>query len=310
MHKLTRLNYATHCPLCHSQVSDIILNKISNPKLYKRLKTLIKWYLKLSENLTPKLFFCSRCQFGFFSPRPDLNFISRFYGGLEKSENHNEDSLKTLHSEALAKDANEIFNWITKHYPNFNNPELQCAEIGVGCGWLTKAAIMNKKKWTAIDSDKNNIQFIKEELKCKTIESFLYDIEESFDFFASVDTFEHLLNPIKELQVLFDKLNHGGALFLSVPNFHSYGFEISIDLHPYFAFPAHLNYFTTNSITHLLEKIGFKKVITQTTTFDREIPYILAPMIKNNKISYVNFSTVDEMRSQNKGERIFALAIK
>jgi 2-polyprenyl-3-methyl-5-hydroxy-6-metoxy-1,4-benzoquinol methylase len=77
--------------------------------------------------------------------------------------------------------------------------------------------------------------------------------EQNFDLVYSLQVLEHVENPNKFLQIIFDSLKDGGRLFLAVPNeFYSLR-EGNVGM---FLF-QHLNYFTQEILQSLLNANGF-----------------------------------------------------
>ena len=76
--------------------------------------------------------------------------------------------------------------------------------------------------------------------------------ENSYDLITMGHVFEHLQNPIEVLKACKFLLAPGGALFIEVPNLE----EPQVQVVPYWT-PFHQSYFTSNTLTYMLEKAGF-----------------------------------------------------
>jgi len=124
--------------------------------------------------------------------------------------------------------------------------------------------------------------------------------------FFSIDTFEHLADPLATLSRVVSFAKIGSVVFLSVPNFNSYFSFQQLGMHPYFEYPAHLNYFTAVSLRHLVEKSGLWVLALQASTLSWEVEYI-SKCFPDRPFGYKLW---DVMMDSYYGERLFVLAIK
>ena len=76
--------------------------------------------------------------------------------------------------------------------------------------------------------------------------------ENSYDLITLGHVFEHVQYPMEVLEACKLLLAPGGALFIEVPNLE----EPQVQVVPYWT-PFHQSYFTTNTLTYILEKSGF-----------------------------------------------------
>jgi len=313
-HQKVRTGKIGISPITNKNVGYIILNGASNPSILRRIWCKAKNIISIARNrkptpLPPNLYFDPDIDFAFFYPRPSLAFIQKYYGGKDKSEVTLEDRA-TTYSPSLSDAGNEILDWIESHFSDLRNKDKICGELGVGLGWLANAAIKRGYSWTGIDANVQITNYLKSELKINTINAMVQDLDCEFDLLTSVDTAEHFLNPLEDFRKIYTNIRPGGYFFVSVPNFNSVTARTNLDLHRYFAYPAHLNYFTEKSIRFTLESAKFVDVKVETRTFAWEIPYILEPYIKNNIFNWINSTFVDEMTKSGQGERLFALGRK
>lgn len=86
-----------------------------------------------------------------------------------------------------------------------------------------------------------------------TIRDAMDRLEENYaDLITLGHVFEHVQDPIKILAQCKHLLRPGGALFIEVPNLE----EPQVQVVPYWT-PFHQSYFTSNTLTYMLEKAGF-----------------------------------------------------
>jgi hypothetical protein len=146
-------------------------------------------------------------------------------------------------------------------------------------------------------------------IRVLTLDEFFSSAKLKYDFLACTDTFEHLNDPLSALKKLHGKANDGASVFLSVPNFDSYFSRIYFGIHPYYAFPAHLNYFTGPSLKALAELAGFKVIKQSVVTLPWEVEYISKPY--NKKLAPISGWPLGDILNNGKdGERLFILLKK
>lgn len=76
------------------------------------------------------------------------------------------------------------------------------------------------------------------------------------------------------MQKIYDKAERDALIFILVPNFDSYFSRINFGIHPYYAYPPHLNYYTKKSLEYLVEAAGFNKVTVTTKNLPWEMECI------------------------------------
>jgi hypothetical protein len=131
-----------------------------------------------------------------------------------------------------------------------------------------------------------------------------------FEFGVSVGVFEHLLDPVMVLQKIYDALMLSGTFVIAVPNFKSKLFQTSISAHPYFSFPAYLDYLAADSLRFLMGKVGFKNVSTTTITSSWDKTYTVDPYIRRGLIfSALGFEFNDDCDLESNGEHLIAYGV-
>ncbi len=89
----------------------------------------------------------------------------------------------------------------------------------------------------------------------------LHDISEFFDLVVLLQTLEHVYAPDRLCRAIYNRLNAGGAAFITVPNLHSFrvllkktrdGLNLSNR--------THLQFFSKGSLERLLKNAGFRNV--------------------------------------------------
>ena len=150
----------------------------------------------------------------------------------------------------------DFTNFIYKYLNHFTGRE-KILEIGCGGGLILKDFHEKGYFCLGIDpspiaakaSKKYGFQLISETFPVDSLKN-------SFDLIYHSDVLEHVLDPISFIKEQHDILNKDGILVVSIPNATEnleIG-DISIAMH------QHLQYFTFNSITNLLQITGFKVI--------------------------------------------------
>ena len=153
-----------------------------------------------------------------------------------------------------------------------------------------------------------HLREIDEEIYLCSEREFLED-SNYFDLLCSVDVFEHLSDPVGVLRNISSKAKSGGMVFISLPNLDSVFSKVHLGNHPYFAFPAHLNYFTKRSLQALVKIVGLELIRVQATTLPWEFEYI-AKKFPMEQLNITGRSLWDLMYDDIQGERLFLLARK
>lgn len=145
---------------------------------------------------------------------------------------------------------------------------LNVLDWGAGAGWFVKTARQFNPTYSVIGYEPN--EHAREFAQTASVVNSLDIIAGYEDFIHCSLVLEHVLDPLAELQVLYDYLRPGGTLCVIVPNeFNELQREL---MHRYNYTPLHqhhLNYFTAGSLEMLLQKAGFTTLNT-TVTFPME----------------------------------------
>ena len=84
--------------------------------------------------------------------------------------------------------------------------------------------------------------------------------DESFDVVYAAQVFEHLLNPLQDLEALLRVLKPGGLLYIDVPNYQTLPIMLGRDDFMLNEPPQHINYFTPGTLKKLLQGAGLKSI--------------------------------------------------
>ncbi|MBF0562682.1 MAG: class I SAM-dependent methyltransferase [Alphaproteobacteria bacterium] len=255
--------------------------------------------------------YCPICDFGYFYPVPPSNFLNDYYR-RESGGRDYDDALKWVNSYSARQPMYEIFSLMRE---NGIAPEQfsgkKVLEVGCGYSQFIPFATRYGMEVTAIEPGEDFANFIEHVLGVNVMRSMLdelpRDLYGKFCMLFSRDSLEHHPDPAMSIGVMHDLLEPGGLLVLSVPNLHSFSFQEMPFSHPYFAFPAHLNYFSCKALRAHLERIGFAIVYITTTTFIGELAYCMEAAIKLGLI-VPDLTVLNQLASQEQLERILVFA--
>jgi len=197
---------------------------------------------------------CSKCKVRFVDPRPSDGELSTFY---------NTDGYD-CHNPMFSSDPEIRLEIIER----FVSPGSLC-DFGAGAGRLLESA--RARGWTVCGVEPGRSR--------KQLESQGFNVQdditkiEPVDAISMIHVLEHCPSPVDVLATFREKLRPGGILYIEVPNADSLRARLADSfLKPlwthaperYLAFPIHLFYFNTFSLTRLLESSGYRIVETGT----------------------------------------------
>lgn len=140
--------------------------------------------------------------------------------------------------------------------------------IDVGCGNGQLLEVVQGFARSAIGVDMSAAAVEECEKRGVTAEKvdFLdHSFAERFDTVFMFDVLEHLDHPDHYLEKCREILNPGGALVLKIPTYGSRSFMVSrlfpSKAHIFLDAPAHMQFFSSESIVRLLTRLGFESIV-------------------------------------------------
>ena len=94
-----------------------------------------------------------------------------------------------------------------------------------------------------------------------------------------IHVLEHISNPLALLREINKILKPQGVLFVEVPNLDSLEFQLFREKWGYLSAPRHLNHFTTQTLTRILNKAGFRII---EISFPITIPLLFSGSLINS----------------------------
>jgi 2-polyprenyl-3-methyl-5-hydroxy-6-metoxy-1,4-benzoquinol methylase len=216
-------------------------------------------------------------EYGFlqYKPTPTPEQITEFYANEFYSgdyKNFNDSSLEVQMEdrEFFEREWADISDHITGV---LNKPLSDLSLLDVGCGWSQALLFFVKKgiDCYGFDPAPEAVEYgVSKGLNVKLAGMDNMDVFESkkFDVVLIKNVLEHLANPVEILEEIHEKvLNKGGMIIIDVPNEFNVFQTAGRDLHQlndwWVAPPAHLNYFSKDSLVNLLEGTGYNVKLSE-----------------------------------------------
>lgn len=135
-------------------------------------------------------------------------------------------------------------------------------EVGSGWGHFLSASKKYFKNVSGVELSQEQAAYARERFGLEISEQdiFLSTSDLSYDVIAAWELLEHLPNPSQFIAWAHSRLNSGGQLILSTPNYSSLYRRI-LGTHWFYFIPSqHLTYFSPHTLRVLLQKAGFTQI--------------------------------------------------
>lgn len=267
------------CPVCGSTfLTDYKQSNFDYHQLdQKHIKITDSDYGK-----TWDLYRCHSCTHIFANPSPSPEFIQSLYSRIE-------DPLYEEEAQGREKNFKRILAYLDKILPQKG----MIFDVGAATGILLNLA--RKEGWTvdgiepshwAVDVAQN-----KYGLKIRTGDFESAPIKNhAYSVISMIDFIEHIPEPGKAMQKAHQALAPRGIVCLVTPNSKSLAAKISGRRWWHFR-PAHLGYFTKNSLLTLIHKTGFQIIKMRQYNWTFSAHYLLSRrrefrfLLKNKHLS-------------------------
>lgn len=221
-------------------------------------------------------------KYGFYqvSPTPTDDEIAKYYSdefyASESPAQVNDSSLDVQTKDKQFYDywREDIYQMIHQHFSGRS-----VSVLDFGCGWCESLLYLKEKGMDCygLDTTPEAIDYGR---KCGlTVEvsdlKVINPFDRKFDVLLMQNVLEHLSDPVEFIQRVNDEvLNPGGLFIIDVPNefneFQVAGKEVHNLDEWWIAPPAHLNYFDGDSLTALVEDLGYR-VVDKLSSFPLEM---------------------------------------
>lgn len=201
--------------------------------------------------------------------------------GLVKTEREKEEIKKDYHRDeeylSSEKQFRNIFSKRLEIIKKFVSKKGRVVDIGSSTGVLLK--LFKDEGWEVLGIEPS--ESAKYAVK-KGIEVINKKFEEinlpknKYDVVILNHTLEHMDNPLKVLEKVYEILKKGGIIFIDVPNFGSLSSLVFRKRFSFLLPEEHNFHFTKDSLSKLLEKSNFKVIYSETRSgiFDYQKPLL------------------------------------
>jgi SAM-dependent methyltransferase len=211
-----------------------------------------------------QVFRCVTCGFQFVYPTPTLDELARYYD--------------QIYAVPLARYAgNRARN--AGHIADLERWQPGCGrllEVGASYGHSLAAAQARGWQVAGVELSPTAARYARAQFGLPVFTADLLDAPfaaGSFDAAIMWHVLEHTHDPSAQVARLFDLLRPGGVLGLRVPNIASFGARVAGRLWNWMCPPAHLWYFSPQTLPRLLTQHGFDILEITTLRGDGNNPY-------------------------------------
>jgi len=225
---------------------------------------------------------CQSCGFKHIDPILNQNDLKKFYEE-EYFKNINPFSYDTTTDEQIEKTRSQIMD--NDSYKDIYDKVLALinttnrAMADIGCGNLLLSYFFKNKGWTeyVIEPSKDAGEYLRR-FDLNVINKPIQEVDmvnfQDISFVNLQFVLEHITNPLEILQKAYQLLVPGGIIRVCVPNDFSESqlayMENCNEKPRWICVPDHINYFSFDSLSHVLSKAGFSEVY-RTTDFPVEM---------------------------------------
>ena len=206
--------------------------------------------------------------------------------------------------DALRRSMRNHLKQMWRYHPRLDS----LLEVGCAYGFFLEEARAYFRKVSGVDICTTPTTYAKEQLGLNVYcDDFLTkDFNNSrFDVICMWDTIEHLLAPEAYLEKARHLLTKDGMLFLTTGDIDSFNARLRganwRQIHP----PSHLHYFSRQTITLLLDRLGFRVTGIETTSYYHTVFNIFASIRsrdgKGSRIASMSLALLGEKLSRRLG---------
>lgn len=205
---------------------------------------------------------CQTCHFVFILPRPTKAELIAHYDADYFTNSNKETGYKDYYN--VGEDNMRAMWPVFKSYVGLGASE-GGAILDVGCasgaflseaqgeGWKAKGVELGEDAVKRA-REKYHVDVYRDDIFCDQLDAT------SFDVVTMWHALEHTLDPMAELQRAYSLLTPSGLCFIELPNWDSLGRIAKGTKWNQLVPPAHLNFFTKESMAVALKKVGFQDI--------------------------------------------------
>jgi 2-polyprenyl-3-methyl-5-hydroxy-6-metoxy-1,4-benzoquinol methylase len=236
-------NKTEECPLCHTNFTKLITNKLRRGN--------------------GKVLFCEKCKHGFLIPEKQIIDVKKYYSDEYRTEFSHKAAGDATNAQELFDVYKKFQSYRLPHIEPYLNSAQSLLEIGASAGQFIFHIANKVKEVNAIELDTDCTDFMKNKLKINADSEFLNNSKFStkkYDIICSFQVLEHVESPVSFLTDIKNRMNENAMAFIEVPNLND-GLLSVWKLNSYSEFyyhSAHLHYFTKQSLLKVALEAGFQ----------------------------------------------------
>jgi SAM-dependent methyltransferase len=258
------------CIVCGHRSSHVVYRSTIDQAVASDSSYYVPTYNK--SMLHGELSACDGCGFLFISDRPTSEVYEDVYENMEDSQYIKE-----------AEGYKASFKYALRALEKFKKNGNQLLEVGCGPGFFLKEAKnfgwnphgIEISRWMVAEAKKNLGEGIVEHGGYETPHSK----RQQFQLVAAMHVIEHISDPVEFLEVMWDRLEENGILYLAIPDVGSLLAKLLGERWWYIQIP-HIYYFDRKSIARLLKQHHFDVVTI------KSFPRIITREIVASRIEY------------------------
>jgi 2-polyprenyl-3-methyl-5-hydroxy-6-metoxy-1,4-benzoquinol methylase len=287
------------CYLCGSSKSDILFKQEGHdPYLAKVYKSApdhdLNWMI------------CNDCGFVYRSPaltEQELEILYKSYDQDEFSNTTPDEYFDKIMSFPNEESENwQKIAWLKEVISNDERKDIfEALDIGCGGGTLlyTAREELSLRSVSGVELNEVYADLARRRLDASILnQNYVSGLfKKQFDLLINTKVLEHVADPLPFLKEMYDDLRNGGLLFIEVPDVSDmYSLPPT---HERFWIP-HIYFFSGNTLSALLRKVGFQIVAHRVIKTHRKRSYLQfvaeKTEAKSDKISVKPFDDVESMK--------------
>jgi SAM-dependent methyltransferase len=199
-------------------------------------------------------YLCNNCGLVFRYPMPSLVELDCIYAKLYQE---NMIELKQTNQESNDFAIRQYANYIKK---NYLSRESRLLDYGCGSGLLVSYLNSDGYNATGIERSEHARNYALLHRELNILRSMDEIADGSVDLITMIEVIEHLPDPFKEMEHIYEKLSSNGALFITTPNLNGLRARMERGNWREATKKFHVVLFNLSSLQKLLKKSGFKDI--------------------------------------------------
>jgi SAM-dependent methyltransferase len=263
-------------------------------------------YKKGRFNMPVQNVICKKCGLVYINPRMSDRDYKKFYASTlyRKLYTKKEKPDIAYEKEEIYR-IEKIFCYLKCKLDKLGVKEGKVLEVGCNIGYLLYLFKQRGWRCIGIEPSKNFSQYGKKKYGIKIINGFLENvkIKEKFDLIVLLQVLEHFLDVNKALKILRNHLKPDGLLYIELPNIRKPYSNLS-----FFFQNAHPFTFSPNTLQSILEKNGFKVILSDSSNVFLRVLAKKSDILKKVSVKGDNYNEIIWVLKIYNVKRVFVIA--